>query len=41
MIKIFQFLILGKGKMRTYLLVRDDEEQRIIKPNPTFDYPPF
>jgi len=31
----------GKGRMETYLLVRDDEDSRKIIPNPTFDYKPF
>jgi len=31
----------GKGQMETYLLVRDDEESRVIIPNPRANYEPF
>ena len=32
----------GKGMMETFLLVRPDEDQRVIKPNPRpDDYPQF
>uniref|UniRef100_F6UW56 adenylate cyclase n=1 Tax=Ciona intestinalis TaxID=7719 RepID=F6UW56_CIOIN len=34
-------LVKGKGKMQTYLLVRDDEGSRVIVPNPTDNYNPF
>ena len=33
--------IAGKGQMETYLLVRDDEESRVIIPNPRANYEPF
>jgi adenylate cyclase 9 len=31
----------GKGQLKTYLLVRNDEHKRKIIPNPKADYPPF